>query len=279
MEGRANPVSCTPDYEDKVFALVTDQLDPFEQTQMEKHLQGCPECRRDVDELREVLAGLTYALTPVNPPQRLREQTLHTAFATRPAENPPVLDSFAAAQSTPGATPADRSTSGQAPPTRRRKDWRWLWQSRYGSIPVAAMLSLAVVGLGVQSIWQHQQLQTLHSQLIHTQVATYTLRPTSSLNTHATGQVFLVHKGSATRLVVVLQNTPATAGAQVYHVWLLHNHQRMSGGILRISADGQGVLSQTLQPGEEHFNGIGITLEPNPNTTQPTGPKVFGTSV
>src|SRR5690606_14997432 len=76
----ADPVGL-PDPHDLAAAYVLDAVDDAERAAFEAHLEGCPDCRREVAELTETSLGLSDGLE-VQPPPALREQLLAQVAAT-----------------------------------------------------------------------------------------------------------------------------------------------------------------------------------------------------
>ncbi|MCH6265043.1 anti-sigma factor [Neobacillus citreus] len=93
----------------------------------------------------------------------------------------------------------------------------------------------------------------------------------------ANGNAYLLQEGGTTNLVIELNNMPRTNDEEVYQVWLLKNGTRQNAGTLKPDQNGNGLITYRL-PQALSFDAIGITLEPNPNNTQPQGQKVMGTS-
>lgn len=74
---------------EELGGYVLDGLDAAERAQVEEHLATCPACRREVDELAEILPLLDLAAEELPlPPERLREQALARATAQPPAPTP-----------------------------------------------------------------------------------------------------------------------------------------------------------------------------------------------
>jgi anti-sigma-K factor RskA len=63
-------------------AYAVDAVDDVERARFEAHLRSCPDCRTEVDSLREAAALL--ALDPVDPPARLRADVLAGIESIRP---------------------------------------------------------------------------------------------------------------------------------------------------------------------------------------------------
>lgn len=73
---------------DLTAAYVLDALEPDEARAFERHVAGCPDCRRELDELAPVATALALAVAPSPPPPGLRERVL--ADARRPARVVPL---------------------------------------------------------------------------------------------------------------------------------------------------------------------------------------------
>lgn len=68
------------------------------------------------------------------------------------------------------------------------------------------------------------------------------------------------------------------AGDQVYHLWLLKDGQRTSGGTFRVNSDGLGGVATHIPAGVQ-FDAVGITLEPDARGMTPRGQKVLGANL
>jgi anti-sigma factor RsiW len=95
-----------PDIHTLTGAYALDALGELERRQFEAHLAQCPECAREVDELRATAAKLGAAAAE-QPPDELRRAVLAQVAITR--QNSPVAGPVAA-----------RSRSGTA---ERRAGW------------------------------------------------------------------------------------------------------------------------------------------------------------
>ena len=69
-------------------AYAVDALDDGERTQFERHLAECPDCRSEVDSLREA-AALLAETTATTPSAELRDRVLADIVNVRPL--PPVV--------------------------------------------------------------------------------------------------------------------------------------------------------------------------------------------
>ncbi|MDT7686790.1 MAG: hypothetical protein QOG57_7100, partial [Pseudonocardiales bacterium] len=72
----------SPDIHTLTGAYALDALDELERRQFEAHLTQCPECAREVDELRATAAKLGIAAAE-QPPDALRRRVLAQVAITR----------------------------------------------------------------------------------------------------------------------------------------------------------------------------------------------------
>src|SRR5438552_8183121 len=72
--------------EDLLAAFVLGAVDPDEDELVRAHLEGCSTCSSAVQRLRRALGVVPLAAETANPPQRLRQQILAAAAASRRSE-------------------------------------------------------------------------------------------------------------------------------------------------------------------------------------------------
>jgi anti-sigma-K factor RskA len=104
----------TPHPHDDLAAYALDALEPRERVEVARHLLGCPECEREVDELRATAARL---VSPIEPPPHVWEQIVDgLAFRSevRPGASTGRPDQFTdlAGARGGGDTPGGRVTPG-----------------------------------------------------------------------------------------------------------------------------------------------------------------------
>jgi anti-sigma-K factor RskA len=68
------------EYEENVAAYLLGALNEHEREQFEAHLESCPNCRRELDELRVASEALPRAVEPVVPPPALKESLMRTVW-------------------------------------------------------------------------------------------------------------------------------------------------------------------------------------------------------
>lgn len=75
-------------------------------------------------------------------------------------------------------------------------------------------------------------------------------------------------------LMLMAHDLPPVSGSQVYHLWLLQDGRRTSGGTFTVDDAGQGYLYRALETLPQ-FDAAGVTLEPDPAGSEPRGPRVL----
>jgi hypothetical protein len=126
--------------------------------------------------------------------------------------------------------------------------------------------------LANQLVHARQQLSQARQQL-SSSPKTVSLHAMPSAK-DAAGKAVFVQENHQLRLILYAANLKPTNGSEVYHIWLWNHGKRSSAGVMTVGSTGVGQFQGTLKSG--HLDGIGITLEPNANTSVPVGPKILG---
>lgn len=238
-----------------LLAYLSDALPAEEREAVSRHVETCQVCQGDLEQMKQAEAIVPLALDPVLPPESLRTRVLEEAFRRRP----PI---------------SKRNDGGANAHSSRKNDARWV--RRILPWFVSAVLLVVSLGLTQQIVHDGKQLKTLKVQLANS-TRTVDLQSTHVLHS-ARGKAVLIPQNNGVQLIVYISNVKPTQSSEVYHVWLLNHGARVSAGVMTTSARGIGVLQVSLAGSRAEFDGIGITLEPNAQTTVPTGPKVLGTN-
>ncbi|MED4205811.1 anti-sigma factor [Neobacillus mesonae] len=237
---------------------IIDELSEHEKAQFEQHLKTCIHCQKEVDSLKETWEMLSYDFEEKDVPASLKGEVMDFIFK-------------------------EQETSVQPPDEESKKYGIKLFFTKQFSplsAGIAAVLLMVVIGL----LWSNLQLRdniTALENKVESSATTQIVKTfnLSGQNTAASarGNAYLVQEGGGTVLVIELNNMPDTKNEEVYQVWLLKNGKRQSAGTLKPDPNGNGLITYRL-PKNHSFDDIGITLEPNPNNTQPQGQKVMGTT-
>ncbi|PUB10113.1 anti-sigma factor [Paenisporosarcina sp. OV554] len=238
---------------------IIDELSEHEKEQFERHLKTCIPCQNEIDSLQEAWQVLSYDIEETDVPESLKAEVMNFIFEEENSLK-----------------------------TNEVKDKKHSFLERFKllltkqfsplSAGITAVLIMGLIGL----LWSNLQLKdtiiALENQSVSpTQIVrTFNLKG-QDLATSANGIAYLLQDGRDNSLVIELNNMPGTKDDEVYQVWLLKNGNRQNAGTLKPDENGNGLITYRL-PKNHSFDDIGITLEPNPNNTQPQGHKVMGTT-
>lgn len=227
---------------------------------VEKYLAEHPEARRQVDELNEAAASLAMGVAPVEPSGRTRDKLMARVTADAQA----------------------RTTSATLPAQTSRRASRFENFFRVFSLGAAlaaiiwaivlnlqvARLQTEVATLNQQVADQSESLQQLVQNLpSSSNVVTVSLKGTN-VQPQAQGQ--LIADPANQSAVLVVTDLPPLEPGKTYQVWLIADAP-VSAGLLTVDANGQGVLIITSTESIGSFQSLGISVEPEGGSQQPTG--------
>jgi hypothetical protein len=118
---------------------------------------------------------------------------------------------------------------------------------------------------------QSHALQEINARLAQTPVAetvTISLKGTE-VQPEAQGQ--LIADPSKNSAVLVIAGLDQLEPGKTYQVWLIDGGRPQSAGLLRVDPNGQAVLIVTSEFTIGEFNALGISVEPEGGSQQPTG--------
>jgi hypothetical protein len=260
--------------DDQAGLYVLGALTPDEMAPVERHLAVCFRCRQVVEETRQTIDLLAFAVPAVTPPRHLRQRIL--SQLRTPAGV--------------AAQPAARRRLA------RRSSWRWV------SGAVAAALSVLVALIGMLAVPRPaleyaEELPRLPVGPAQSRTAT----PLLSVMT-ATHEPELMVMLPAPRMITVpLQSryTWSAAGGSLdihgqngecwlrvhglpplpegwrYQIWLIHEAGPLSVGMLPVDPHGSAALPIALPGGTPAIRGLRITLETTGDATIPSADVVL----
>jgi anti-sigma-K factor RskA len=211
-------------------AYAVDALDDGERAQFERHLAECPDCRSEVDSLREA-AALLAETTATTPSAELRDRVLADIVNVRPL--PPVVGQ--AQEETATVTPLE--------PRRRRR-----------IVPFLAAAA-AVVAIGAGGIVWQQVNDGPPDRVEQIQAASDVQRFTVPVGDGGTATVYRSKK--LNEAAIVTKGMPSAPSGHQYVLWLQHDDVMVPAGTMPAGADNEVVLSGDAASA----NGMGITVE------------------
>lgn len=226
-------------------AYALDALDELERARFEAHLQHCPDCRVEVQELSGA-AALLAETSATTPPPALRDRVLADIAQVRPL--PPVVRP---------------TTVRSSAPRGGRTSRRW------APLLVAAAV-IAVAGVGGAVIEDladdSSEVQPLSAteQVLRAEDAT---RHPVRLTAGGVADAYIVRSPSHGKAVLVTGDMAAPPRGKVYELWLQHEDGTMAPAGLMAEGSSQQLL---LHGNANAAVGAGITVEPAGGSEAPT---------
>lgn len=242
----------SPDIHTLTGAYALDALDEFERHQFQTHLRLCPDCTREVEELRATAAKLGVA-SAQQPPEKLRRDVMAQIAVTR--------------QDSPTRSPADvpRATSTGTP----RAGWRVRLTASAAAFAAAAALIMGVLSVRTGHQRDAARTQLAQVQAQYAPVAELAAAPDARGSAGAGvrgGTAFLIASQQLGKAVLLVSGLPTPPEGRTYQVWLIgHGHLR-SVGLLTVSASTPPLQFGDLRGAAK----VGLTIEPAGGSPQPT---------
>lgn len=227
-------------------AYAVDALDEDERARFEAHLTGCPDCRAEVDSLREA-AGLLSTTTELTPPPGLRDSVLAGISQVRPL--PP-----------PGASELDvrRTARHEA---RRRERPRWL-----PLLAAAVVLGVIGVGVGITEPFSGEDSSQVPLSATE-QVLRADDAESVEVDLGEAGRATVTRSASVGKAVIRTEDMAPAPEGKVYELWL----QSPEGEMLPAGLMPDDSEAEVLLEGDAaSATAAGITVEPDGGSPAPT---------
>jgi len=251
-------------FADDLALYALNALEGENRAALEKHLASCPECRRELEQLRGDGALLALSVTGPKPPLRARQRLLDAVAKE------------AAAQSR--AQAAAQTTSA------RKSWWGWL-----GWAATAAVILFAV------SLWKENEtlkrtlasgraqytqtaneledLRRIAAPIIASEAQRITL---VSLKTPPQPQGKAFYLKNRSSLVFVANNMPPLPPQKAYELWLIPvQGAPIPAGVFKPDAHGSATVVNPPLPANAEAKAFAITVENEAGATSPTMPIVM----
>jgi anti-sigma-K factor RskA len=265
-------VSQLPDF-------VLGKLDETSLRRVDRHLEVCPTCRRELANAMDVLGSLSVAPPPA---AWLRGAILQRATAEdQTAVRHDIAPSIAIVE------PTATDEVGRGPvsaPIRRRPMASGVPVPRWALVAAAAVF--LITGLAGWGYEQRNSNAILHVHLqdnparissFANDAATAYPLDDSDLPVSATGVLFA--EPQAHQVYLVANGLPALPRDQRYQVWLFTtDDQQQSAGLMTVGANGDlRAFLETPAPFADYV-GLALTAEPESGSAVPTSDLVLGGS-
>ena len=247
-------------------AYALDAVDGDERADVEEHLESCPRCRAELDDLREAAGALGNSLEA--PPEELWSRIAgHLGEHGGQDEEPPPMPELTS------ATPTERSPFRAPAPGRIRRTRNNTFL--FGAVAVAASAVAIVLGIGLVRSQHHAT--NLEQSLARQQELTRRSAAQVALHTpghHSVSLVDASHTELARFVIVpggrgylVSSRLPVLHGGQTYQLWGIVGTTPISLGLLGRSPHGSTFTIAGMAADTE----LALTAEPSGGTAAPTG--------
>jgi anti-sigma-K factor RskA len=227
-----------------------------ERSNLEKHLETCADCRRELELLRGDMALMAMSASGPRPPQRSR-QRLMDAIANEP-----------------------RRVEGR----ERQPWWRWVPWAVAAAATVLFVLSLKqtsdlkeqLAAVQNQSLTQQAELQRAR-EVVTTLTASDAMRVTLvAAKTPPQPQGKAIYLKDRSSLIFLANNMPALPPAKAYELWLIPKQGNpIPAGVFKPDTRGSATVVNPPLPAGVEAKAFAITVEPEGGSQSPTMPIVM----
>jgi anti-sigma-K factor RskA len=257
-----------PRIEELLPFYALDALTEEEKEEVESYLGKHPEARLQLQELQAGASALPHTVAPVEPPRHVKEALMRRVTSDVQARER-------------SSQRASSSRSVTTEPSRRGIWFEDLFRLlSLGAATVALIwafllnaqvgrLQAEIASLNEQVASQSQSIDNLVQQLPQTNesdVITVSLESTGEQQ-RPLGQ--LIANPNDKSAVVVISGLPPLEPGKTYQVWLIGDAP-VSAGFLTVDENGQSVLIVTSEESIGSFKSLGISIEPEGGSEQPT---------
>jgi anti-sigma-K factor RskA len=251
-------MSAHQQFADDLALLALGTLQGDERAALEKHLEGCSACRRELERLRGDMALLALSAAGPAPPGRSRERLLK-----------------AIAQEPRGQKPAARIASFS---------WTFVpWLAAAAFLLVAGFfwhqsdrLAQRVAQLQNESAQQQAQLERAR-EVVSTLTSTDAMRVTlvaAQAPPQPQGKAIYVRGRSS--LIFLASNMPVLPPQKAYELWLIPaTGTPIAAGVFKPDARGSAAVVEPPLPAGVEAKAFAITVEPEQGSSTPTMPIVM----
>ena len=252
-------MSAHEQFADDLALLALGALQGDERVTLEKHLEECSSCRRELERLRGDMALLALSASGPKPPQRSRERLLKAIAQEPRAQKSPAI-------------------------ARRSLGWTLLpWLAAAAFLLLAGFfwqqsdrLSQRVAELQGESSQQQAQLERAR-EVVSTLTSTDAMRVTlvaAQAPPQPQGKAIYVKDRSS--LVFLASNMPPLPPQKIYELWLIPTSgSPIPAGVFKPDARGSATVIEPPLPSGVEAKAFAITVEPEQGSSTPTMPIVM----
>jgi len=257
--------SMDPRIEELLPFYALDALTDEERELVDSYLAEHPEAREQMKDLHTGASAVPYGVSPVVPPRKVKESLMARVNADAKARV------YSSARRQP-SRPFLRGVRGEN-------------ILRTFTLGVATLAIVWVIILNAQISQLRNEIFDLHETLAAqsnsleqiianlpksppSNVITVSLKGTN-IQPRAHGQ--LVVDPNEQSAILIISGLPKLEANKTYQVWLINGGAPVSAGLLSIDENGQGVVIVTSNESIGSFKSLGISVEPEGGSPQPTG--------
>jgi anti-sigma-K factor RskA len=244
-------------FADDLALLALGTLEGDERLALEKHLQECAACRRELESLRGDMALMALSTAGPKPPARSRER-LMAAMAKEPR----------------------RETV--SPP---RRPWWVLAPSLLAVVFLLLVILLMrqnsaltqrIAAMDYDAAAQQVELRRAH-EIVSTLTANDAMRVTLvAAKTLPQPQGKAIYVRDRSSLIFIASNMPAPPPQKAYELWLIPaSGAPIPAGVFKPDAHGSAAVVNPPLPAGVEAKAFAITIEPEAGSTTPTMPIVM----
>jgi anti-sigma-K factor RskA len=252
-----------PRIEELLPFYALDALTDEERELVESYLVEHPEAREQINDLHSAASALPYGISPVEPPRKVKESLMARVNADPKAR----LYSSEPRQPTRPFLGGVRGENILRTFTLGIATLAIVWVIILNT--QISQLRNEISGLQATVAKQSNSLEQIIANLPKSPpVITVSVQGTD-VQPRAHGQ--LIADPNEQSAVLIISGLPKLEANKTYQVWLGNGGTMVSAGLLSIDANGQGVVVVTSEESIGSFNQLGISVEPEGGSPQPTG--------
>jgi hypothetical protein len=253
-------VSVCDEIRPELPAYVAGDLDELKRNVVAGHLEVCADCKREVEEIRELTSLLSTAAVEHKPPEDLEAQVF--GFV----EHNPEMELVASAPLE--HTPPDdlERKSLERVGVLRRNDWFDRYGRRIAPLLTAASLVFFAMGFnwrGDAQGAQHQvqSLEGHYGEWGHS-MGIVDLGMTGSISNAEVSARLVEFQQDNYRVVLYTDGLPPTPEGYVYEIWLVGDQGRISCGSFKVENYAHLSFPFTVGVNPTDYPELEVTLEP-----------------
>lgn len=223
---------------------VLGDLNPEEERGLMLHLRECPDCRAEIEEVREVNNRLSQISASL--PKDLKKNTLASIGKL----------------SKPGAPDPGNQDSQDIPGNPARQHRRWPIRLAAAAVVLMALL---LGGLTLERMFTPAEPVVAKSSLAPTAIAP-----------RAGGEIQLKEAGPNMQVQLEVWGLPELPSNEYYELWFIKGEDRISGGTFTVNSEGRTRVYLNAPEAAMDYMNIGITSETSPGDPGPSPTKVLG---